>query len=474
MGGPSSRIGVVLHLAHRVTPLFHARSHDPRPWSRGCTGSLEDRVKACVAAPGAMDRVASSSSSSSAAGGAPRAVVSNGDVAAAAGARADRRGGLPSLPDLIALGRKSPAASTAGGGSVATVHGTSPFDPDHVHLAATDRAVASDLRPTGTASQRGPGGPANTPRDPRRRSCAFAPPRRLDLAGHDPATSSAARRRADAETTEVDTTEAEETVSAWAAARAERRLGASPRTDGSAAQMGTRTGRHGRTARGSRRSTGHRPETAADKTESRLLMAEMQQELGELCRLRDQIVETASSAAMPDALPAPARAAPRAEPSAAARSAAPTHVWATSPAGGVHAGAHFSDSEADSEDTGNRRRPWRSSAWRSWARRSGACYATSGWSGSRTPGSSPCWKRSRIVCLTARLGSRAPSRRSSCTTGGPQGDDARGGPALGRQGSRECDQIPAEAQELVRRPRRGQGGRGVQSISDYVRGSLQK
>jgi len=89
-----------------------------------------------------MDRVASSSSSSSVAEGAPRAVVSDGDVGAATGARMNGRGWLPSLPDLIALGRWGPAASTAGGGSVATVHGTSPFDPDHAHSAATDRAVA--------------------------------------------------------------------------------------------------------------------------------------------------------------------------------------------------------------------------------------------------------------------------------------------------------------------------------------------
>jgi len=156
--------GVVLHLALRVRPLVHARLHDPRPRSRGCIGSFEDRLKARVAAPGAMDRVASSSSSSSVAGGAPRAVVSDGDVAAVAGARADGRGGLPSLPDLIALGRGGPAASTAGGGSVATVHGTSPFDPDYTHPAATDRAVASDLGLTGTASKRGPGGPRTPPR----------------------------------------------------------------------------------------------------------------------------------------------------------------------------------------------------------------------------------------------------------------------------------------------------------------------
>jgi len=172
---------------------------------------LEDRLKARVASHGAMDRVASSSSSSSVAGGAPRAVVSDGDVTAVAGARADGRGGLPSLPDLIALGRGGPAASTAGGGSVATVHGTSPFDPEHAHLAATDRAVASDLGLTETASQRGPGEPANTPRDPRRRGGAFEPPWRQDGAGHGPAPSSAARRRADAETTEFDPTEAEET-----------------------------------------------------------------------------------------------------------------------------------------------------------------------------------------------------------------------------------------------------------------------
>jgi len=344
--------GVVLHLALRVRPLVHARSHDPRPRSRGCTGSLEDRLKARVASTGGMDRVASSSSPSSVAGGASRAVVSDGDVAAVAGARADGRGGLPSLPDLIALGRGGPAASTAGGGSVATVHGTSPFDPDHAHPAATDRAVASDLGLTGTASQRGPGGPANTPRDPRRRGGAFAPPRRQDGAGHGPAPSSAACRRADAETTEVDTAVAEETFSAWAAARSGRHRGASLPTDGSAAQMGTRTGHHGRTARGSRRSTRRRPETAADTTESRLLMAEMRQELGELRRLRDQIVETASSAAIPDTLPPPARAAPRAAPSTSARSAAPAPGLATSPAGGVHAGAHLSDSEADSEATG--------------------------------------------------------------------------------------------------------------------------
>jgi len=311
-----------------------------------------NRLKARVASPGAMGRVASSSSSSSAAGGAPRAVVSDGDVAAATGARTDGRGGLPFLPDLIALGRGGPAASTAGGGSVATVRGKSPFDPDHAHPAATDRAVASDLGLTGIASQRGPGGPANTPRDPTRRGGAFAPPRRRDAGGHHPAPSSAAHRRADADKTELDTTEAEETFSAWAAARAERRRGASPPTDGSAAQMGARTGRHGRSSRGSRRSAERRPETSADTTESLLLMAEMRQELGELRRLRDQIAETAPSAAMPEALPAQARAGPRAAPSASARSAAPTPGWATSPAGGVHAEAHSSDSEADLENTG--------------------------------------------------------------------------------------------------------------------------
>ena len=183
------------------------------------------------------------------------------------------------MPDLIALGRGGPAASTAGGGSVATVRGTSSFDPDHAHPAATNRAVASDLGLTGIASQRGPGGAANTPRDRTRRGGAFAPPRRRDAVGHHPTPSSAARIRADAERTQLDTTEAEETFSGWAAARAERRRGASPPTDGSAAQMGTRTGRHGRSSRGSRRSAGRRPETSADTTESQLLMAEMRQEL---------------------------------------------------------------------------------------------------------------------------------------------------------------------------------------------------
>jgi len=298
-----------------------------------------------------MDRVASSSSSSSLAEGAPRAVVSDGDVAAVAGARPDGRGGLPSLPDLIDLGRGGPAASRAGGGSVATVRGASPFDPDHAHPAATDRAVASDQGLTGTTSQRGPGGPANTPRDMARRSGVFAPPRRRDAGASRLLPSSAARRRADAETTELDTTEAEETFSAWAAARTERRRGASPPTDGSAAQMRTSSRRRGRSVRGSRRSGGRRPETTADTTESQLLMTEIRQELGELRRLRDQIAETASSAAMPKALPAPSRVAQRAEPSASTRSAAPTPGWATSPAGGVHAGAHSFDSEADSEDT---------------------------------------------------------------------------------------------------------------------------
>ena len=234
--------GVVLHLALRVRLLVYARSHAPRPRSRGCTGSLEDRLKARVASTGAMDRVAFSSSSSFVAGSTPLVVVSDGDVAAVAGARADGRGGFPSLPDLIALGRGGPAASTAGGGSVATVHGTSPFDLDHAHHAATDRVVASDLGLTETASQRGPGGPANTPRDPRRQGSVFAPPRCQDGAGLGPAPSCAARRRADATIAEVDTTEAKETFSAWAAARAGRRRGASPPTEGSAAQMGTRTG----------------------------------------------------------------------------------------------------------------------------------------------------------------------------------------------------------------------------------------
>ena len=265
----------------------------------------------------------------------------------------DKRGELPSLPDLVALGRGDLAASTAGGGSVATVHGTLSCDSDHAHPAATNRAVASDLGLTGIASQRGPGRPANTPRDPTRRGGVFAPPRRRDAVGHHPAPSSAARRRADAETTELDTREAEETFSDWAAARAERRRGASPPADGSAAQMGTRTGRHGRSTRGSRRSAGRRPETSADTTESQGRIAEMRQEIGELRRLRDQIMETASSAAIPEALPAPARAGPRAAPSASARSAAPTPGWATSPADGVHAGAHSSDSEVDSEDKGD-------------------------------------------------------------------------------------------------------------------------
>jgi len=80
-------------------------------------------------------------------------------------------------------------------------------------------------------------------------------------------------------------------------------------------------------------------------------MTEMRQELGELRRLRDPISETASSAAMPEARPAPSRVAQRAVPSASTRSAAPTPGWATFPAGGVHSGALSSDSEADSEDT---------------------------------------------------------------------------------------------------------------------------
>jgi len=80
-------------------------------------------------------------------------------------------------------------------------------------------------------------------------------------------------------------------------------------------------------------------------------MTEMRQELGELRRLRDQIVETASSAAVHDALPASTRVAPRAGPSASTRSVAPATGWATSPAGGVLAGAQSSASEADSEET---------------------------------------------------------------------------------------------------------------------------
>jgi len=247
-----------------------------------------------------MDRVASSSSSSSLAGGAPRAVVSDGDFAAVAGARPDGRGGLPSLPDLLSLGRGGPAASTAGGSSVATVDGTSLFDPNHAHPAATDLAVDSDQGLTGMTSQWGPGGPANTPRDMARRSGVFAPPRRRDARATRLSPASAARRRADAKTTELDTTEAEETFSAWAA------------------------GRRGKARRGSRRAGGRRPEPVADTTESQLLMADMQQELGELRRLRDQIAETASSAAMPEAPSAPPRAAPRAELSASTRSAAHT------------------------------------------------------------------------------------------------------------------------------------------------------
>jgi len=144
----------------------------------------------------------------------------------------------------------------------------------------------------------------------------------------------------------MDTTDTEETFCARAAARTERRHGASPPTDGSVAQMRTRSGRRGHSVRGSRRSGGRRPETAADTTESQLLMTEMRQELGELRRLRDQIAETASSAAMPGAAPAPPCVAPRAGPSASTRLAAPTPGWATSPAGGVHAGAHSSDSAA--------------------------------------------------------------------------------------------------------------------------------
>jgi len=118
--------------------------------------------------------------------GAPRAVVSDGDVAAVARARPDGRGGLPSLLYLIALGRGGPTASTAGGGSVATVHGTSPFDPDHANPAATDRAVASDQGLTGTTYQQGPGGPANTPRDMLRRRGVFSPPRRRDTGANRP------------------------------------------------------------------------------------------------------------------------------------------------------------------------------------------------------------------------------------------------------------------------------------------------
>jgi len=75
--------------------------------------------------------------------------------------------------------------------------------------------------------------------------------------------------------------------------------------------------------RGSRRSGGRRPETVADTKESQLLMTEMRQELGELRRLRDQIMETASLAAVPEALPAPTRVAPRAGPSASTRSTVP-------------------------------------------------------------------------------------------------------------------------------------------------------
>jgi len=328
----------------------------PGPWLRGCATfgapgetigltpgfttlgpDLEvvqargrNRFKARAAALEVMDRVASSSSSPSLAGGAPRAVVSDSDVAAVAGARPDGRGGLPSLPDLIALGRGGPAASTAGGGSVATVHGTSPSGPDHAHPAATDRAVASDQGLTGMTSQRGPGGPANTPRDVARRRGVFAPPRRHDTGATRLSPASDARRRADVETTGLDTTEAEETFSASAAARNARRRGALPPTDCSAAQMGTRSGRRGVATRRSHRSGGHRLEPVADTTESQLLMAEMRQDMGELRRLRDQIAKTASSAAMPEAPAVPSRVAPRAGPSASTRSAAPTPGWATS------------------------------------------------------------------------------------------------------------------------------------------------
>ena len=169
------------------------------------------------------------------------------------------------MPDLIALGRGDLAAWTAGGGSVATVHGTSPCLPDHAHPAATDRAVGSDLGLTGIASQRRPGGPANTPRDPTRRSGAFAPPRRRYAVGHHPAPSSAARRRADAETTELDTTEAEETFSDWAAARAKRRRGARRQRTAAQPRWGP--------ARGV-------TESSADTTESQRRIAEMRQELG--------------------------------------------------------------------------------------------------------------------------------------------------------------------------------------------------
>jgi len=241
-----------------------------------------------------MERIAFSSSSSSLAGGTPRAVLSDGDVAAVAGARPDGRGGLPSLPDLIALGRGGPASSTAGGQSVATVHRPSLFDPNYVYLAATDRAVASDQGLTEMTSQRGPGGPANTPRDMARRRDVFAPPRTRDAGANGPPPSSAARRRADAQTTEVDTTEAEEMSSAWAAACTKRRHGASLPTDDSAAQMRILLGRRGHSVRGSQRLGGRRPETAVDTTESQLLITEMRQELRELRRLRDWITETAS------------------------------------------------------------------------------------------------------------------------------------------------------------------------------------
>lgn len=221
------------------------------------------RLPASATALGAMDR-AFSSSSSFVSGGAPRAVESDGIVAAPARARPNVSGGLLSLPDLIVLGRESPVASTAGCGSVAPVHGASPFDLGHAHPVATDRAIVSDKGLTGTRSQRGSGGPTNTPRDMMRRSGVSARPRRRYARAIRPPPAPAASRWANAETTELDTTE-------------------------------------------------------ADMTKMQMLMTEMRQELKELRPRREQIAETAPSAAMPEALPAPSRVAQRAGPTASTR-----------------------------------------------------------------------------------------------------------------------------------------------------------
>jgi len=250
----------VLHLALWVRPLVPSRVHDTLPCLKCLHQFFEVRLWAVRVVSAVMARKASSSPCCSVSR-APRvrSGTSDRDITVPSGAWTCRRGGIPTWPDIIALGRSGLPVSAGGGGSVAAVPRSPATDADHMHLVASDRAVASDKSKTGTASRHGPGGPSSTPFDSVRPSGAFVRPLRPEYSPHLSAATVAANHgwAADvpeiSETNEAATTAAEGTREAAAAARAVLRHGSSETTNDSAAQMSNSSGLPRRTMRGSRR-----------------------------------------------------------------------------------------------------------------------------------------------------------------------------------------------------------------------------